>query len=172
MAYVCATCGKEHADWPPDLAFQRPDVVWRLPARERAARSSESDDLCVLEPGGDDARPRYFIRGVLLVPMSRRRTWGIGLWAEVSRRSFAFYRAHYHADGRALPRFPGRLSNGIDGLSSLGRRVQVQLGRGQDRPTFWCAEDARHALATLQRKGVSDAALHALLSGAAPGLLR
>ena len=141
-----------------------------MASKERAARSCESDDLCILAPGGRDKRERHFIRGVVLLPLDRK-SWGIGIWAEVSRRSFEYYRKHYDADGRKLPRFPGRLANDVGSLGTLGRRVEVQLAHPKRRPTFWFPSTAVHRVASLQAGGISHEQLHEVLRRDAPALL-
>jgi len=171
MGNVCATCGKEHRRWPPDLAFERPDVVWQMKSKERQARSRENDDLCILAPGGEDRKERHFIRGVILLPLNQRKSWGIGIWAEVSRSNFAYYRKHYYDDGRSFPRFPGRLANDVQCIGTLGRRIEVQLTYGKRRPTFWFPPQAKHLLASLQVSGISQELLHELLRREAPFLL-
>ncbi len=173
MSYVCATCGKTHEAWPPDLAFQRPDVVWALPKEERARRCKESDDLCTYRPGWLKPK-RHFVRGVLLLPLrDDTDAWGIGLWAEVSGREFDTYLEVFHEDARTRPRFLANLSNEVKSLPLLaGAPVEVQLNDSSKRPTFWFPADVTHPLAVMQRVGVSHAEIHALLEKAAPALLR
>ena len=172
MGYFCAKCGKSHEDWPPDLAFQRPDAIWALEKSERSRRCKESDDLCSLKMTWWGRR-RYFVRGVLLLPIAGADDqWGIGLWAEVPWREFDAYLEVFHEDARSRPRFGGLLSNDIKGLAALvGTPVEVQLNDSRSRPTFWFGGHVQHPLADMQRSGISNTDIHAILEKGAPSLL-
>ena len=75
--FVCATCGQSHDGLPTDLGFKLPDDVWAIPAPRREEVARFTDDLCQY---GD----RYFIRGLLLVPLPDMGSdFGWGVWAEV-----------------------------------------------------------------------------------------
>ena len=173
MSYACATCGNTHENWPPDLAFQRPDAVWALQKTERARRCNENDDLCELRVAWWGRR-RCFIRGVLLLPVIEvNDKWGIGIWAEVSGREFDSYVEAFDQDARARPRFPGLIANDVKGLTSavIGVKIEVQLNDASSRPNFWFPADVAHPLATMQRDGIKNADIHAILEKSAPSLL-
>ena len=153
---TCQTCGSEHSEWPSDIGFQRPDVVWKLEFADQNARVKANNDVCIL----DDSR--HFLRGVLYVPVhGTSQPWGIGIWVEVSKQDFDRYCDLFNADASKEPRFPGIVSNALRAFpEALSSMVEVQLGRAADRPSLFYDVSSETDLAQAQNAGLSDAELH------------
>jgi len=177
--FTCACCGQTHEGLPTDWAFQLPDVVWKIPARERETAARFDTDLCEY---GD----RYFIRGMLCVPFRRtndnfrkgswfrgllptffRKTadrFGWGAWAEVDVGVFKRYLELYDADGSAEPLHAGKLANDLPAYAnSLDAPIQIQFLDKTQRPTFTLLAEDCSDLAFEQRNGIDDARYHQVL---------
>jgi hypothetical protein len=153
MAFVCEICGKQHENWPPDFAFQRPDVIWKLSDQEREQRARESDDLCVLD------EQRYYVRLT-----SQDVDWGLGLWVEVSFEAFKRYHELYDVDGSNEPGFTGRIANHMMAFpDARGAEVDVQLRIASERPLLTFVDGARGTLALTHRNGLDAGALHEVI---------
>lgn len=150
MSYICQTCGKEHTGTPRDIGFRRPAEYFTLPGDERGSRCKITEDWCVI----DDRR--FFIRGVLLVPILEEPdhfAWGV--WAEVSQQDFETYYANYDRDGSSIPPFAGSLSGEPSSYAGLaGHGVRIRLGRQNDRPEFTLVP-SDHLLYREQQNGIS-----------------
>lgn len=160
MAFICATCGQEHDEWPPDWGTSRPDVIWNLPAGERQERAKEGDDFCMLDGS------RFFIRAVLPIPLrDRPGTWGLGLWVEVTEADCRRYYNLYEVDATGEPGFGGCIANALPCFpDALGLAVHVKLGTASQRPTLWCDDGAATAgLPAAQKLGMTDGELHQAL---------
>ena len=159
MRSICSHCGETHAEWPPDLGFQRPDEVWVLDEDAATSRVKANNDLCILD------ERRHFIRGILFVPVRNiDESWGIGLWVEVEKLHFDRYCDHYDEDGTSEPRFPGSIANALRAFpGALGATVEIQLGSSTERPSLWFCEGSSVDLAVAQLGGLDDAQLHAAL---------
>jgi hypothetical protein len=156
--FICSVCGKEHDGLPTDWGYTLPDDVWAIPEPERSQRARFDTDLCQL---GD----RYFIRGVLPVPLLESRgSFGWGAWAEVERPAFERYLELYDQDGSAEPSFAGALANALRPYpGSMGSPVSIQLLDATTRPVLRVPETHESLLATDQRTGIGDARHHQIL---------
>jgi hypothetical protein len=164
MTFSCSTCGQTHDEWPPDIALRRPDVVWAMPSEEHARRVQENDDLCSID------QERYFIRGVLFVPLTgRSNSWGIGVWAEVGNRDFTRYLDLYSVDASGQAPFRGTLANELKVIPGVfGSRLEIRFGSASERPVFQAA-DRFGILGKAQRRGFTDDQLHEVLAAVQSG---
>jgi hypothetical protein len=158
MHFLCACCGRVHEGPTQDWAFRLPDEVWSLPEAERPLRARFDTDLCRLGS-------RYFIRGLLAVPLNDRREqfrWGV--WAEASREVFERYLHFYDKDGTGEPSHPGVLANALAPYEgSLGAPLRIQFQDAKTRPAFRVAEGEGGALGRDQRSGVDDVRYFSIL---------
>jgi len=150
-----------------DIGFARPGDFLAVPHGERGRRCKFTDDVGII-----DGR-RYYIRGVLIVPV--HDTGGIfawGLWVRVSREDFERYQALWTVDGSNEPPFSGHLSvedkPGYEGLD--GHEVLVQLRTASERPAFRLAE-SDHRLSREQREGMTLHQVQEMLRELFPGQL-
>jgi hypothetical protein len=159
--FVCAQCGTLHEGLPTDRGFKLPDDVWAIPEEEREARAKWSTDLC-------DMDGRYFIRGVLYVPLTERNDeFGWGVWAEVERSVFIRYLEVFESDASNEPPELGFLANAIPGYDDAKNEcLSIRFGRSDQRPTFFAQPDSRSSLARDQRLGLDDEGYHAMLVAA------
>lgn len=158
-SFICETCGERHEGLPTDYGFRLPDEVHALSYLDRYSRSRHNSDLCALD------ERRYFLRGVLRVPMPEtREEFGWGVWVEVSAKDHDFYLQNFYEAVADAPRFPGTLANALPGYEqALGQRVEVQLGGADQRPWVYFPPTSVHALAIEQREGISRKRHHTIL---------
>lgn len=172
--FKCPHCGEMH-NGVPDLAFLRPDPLLTLSEHHRA-RCYETDDACAI-PSIDGSEPRFFLRGVLLVPITTTRTgrpvddrqrseFGFGPWAEVEQSD---YETLVEADdGVVIPPFLGMLATAIPSVpESFGAAIAIDPGDNTKRPLFRATEP-RSPIAQLQRGGVPYVRAMALVHGINP----
>lgn len=153
MDAICGCCGEAITNFPPDLAFQRPDDIWALSPADKEARATDSDDLCDLD------NQRFFVRGVLFIPLTDRdELWGLGIWAEVPEEDFLTYLANFE-DSEGLESFEGTVANHLAIFpGALGTRVRLHFGDNTKRPSLSAA--AESSLGQAQLMGMTDAELH------------
>ena len=148
-----------------ELTFKRPDPIVEIPASERADKCKESDDLCAIW-GPAECEHRYFIRGILPLPVRERASpYGLGVWVEVPKQSFDKVRDLWDsADQGNEPPFPGTLANMIPfQKATLGLGVNVHLTGPKTRPSFQVTDDS-HMLHWEQLHGISSHQAHAYTS--------
>ena len=112
---------------------------------------------------------RWFIRGVLLIPLvDRNDEFGWGVWAEVERPVFdRYYLKSLDADGSQEPMYSGVLANTIPGYEdAANERVSINFGQGEQRPTLVTGTDSFSSLALHQRTGLDERGHHAMLVAA------
>jgi hypothetical protein len=165
MAFKCQTCGEEHQGLPMDIGFARPGDFLAVPHAQRERRCRFTDDVGVIDG------QRYYIRGVLLVPVrdtGDNFAWGI--WVRVSQQDFERYQALWNVDGSGEPPFTGHLSvedkPGYEGLD--GHEASVQLRTASERPAFQLAA-SEHRMAREQREGITLHQVEAMLRELFPG---
>lgn len=168
MAFKCQRCGQEHEGLPMDIGFARPGDYLAVPRGQRERRCKFTDDIGII-----DGR-RYYIRGVLLVPVhdtGGHFAWG--LWVRVSQKDFERYRALWNVDGSNEPPFTGRLSvedkPGYEGLD--GHEVLVQFRSASERPAFRLTA-SEHRLSREQREGITLHQVEAILRELFPDQFR
>ena len=154
----CGCCGKDIGDIAFDKSYKMPDEIWSLSEQEREERAQTDSDLCRL----DD---RYFIRGVAYIPVQDSgKSYGWGIWVEVSQEKFFEYVKSYEEDNSSKPRFLGTIANEIPTYqNTVGMEAEVQLGNETQRPTFFFKE-TNHLLAQEQSKGISIEKVHSFSS--------
>ena len=148
MKVRCASCGEEHELDEGEIGYDLPDDFFALSAEERKRRGRANADLCEL----DDRR---FIRGVLPLPiLGEGRTFGWGVWAEVSPDAFnRYYEIYSDPEQGNEPSFQGQLANSLPGYSeTLGVPVSIQCQSATARPAFTVSSE--HLLQTEQRQGI------------------
>lgn len=154
----CAVCGEMHQMSDLEPAFSCPDAFFRLSPAERSTRGKASNDLCVIEPAGEEPR-RCFVRGVLNVKVEGRdKPFGFGLWVEVDSAAYDRIRELWDAEdqGSALP-FPATIANRIDGYpDTTGLRAQLKLTSPTTSPSIRFAVDAPHPFVRECRSGVTE----------------
>lgn len=148
---ICQECGIEHPIEDLELSFRRADVVAGLSAEELSSRVQENNDLCVLD--GD----RFFVRAVLpLAVIGREIPYNIGLWVEVSQRTFERVYELWDESGQAdEPAFPAHIANDIPSHpSTIGLAATISLTGPTTRPmvTLLAAE---HPFVREQRSGIT-----------------
>lgn len=163
--FVCGCCGQTFEDWPPDVSFVRPDVVWKMDPDQRKDRVWESSDLCALDDN------TFFIRGVLYLPLREHDDkWGIGLWAQVSQEDFERYMRLYNEDGVDEAPFEGSIANRMPAFGGLiGEKVQVRMGNAAQRPSFLAVPNegiSTSQIAMVQMNGLDDKDLHKIIDEA------
>jgi len=132
MKLRCSTCGEEHDLDSGEIGYDLPDDYFALSAEERTARGKANTDLCELDG-------RHFIRGVLPIPvLGENRSFGWGVWAEVSPDAFRrYYELYSNPDQGSERPFPGALANSLPGYpETLGLLLSVQMVSAEDRPTL------------------------------------
>src|SRR6476660_7562448 len=83
MGYICAACGRVHAERPTCWKFDLPAIIAGLSATEREQRVDLSSDQCILD--GE----HFFILGNLDVPIQdsgESLRWSV--WSTLSRKNF------------------------------------------------------------------------------------
>jgi hypothetical protein len=132
--------------------------VWSIPQPERDVLANYSQDFCQF---GD----RYFIRGILEIPLVERGdTFAWGVWAEVDRDSFDRYYELFDADASAEPPMKGTLANTLPGSEdAANEQFDIHFGSDNDRPHFALHPQSTSSLATDQRNGLDDRRYHKML---------
>ncbi len=146
----CRCCGETHDIEEMDFGFRRPDAWVDLTEPERPARSVFNDEAGIIDGN------RFFIRGVLYVPVAgRQNQFGWGVWGEVSEETYERCRELFRDENQhQAPRFPAQLANRLPGYpSTLGLPMAMQLVSPDLRPVFYL-ETNEHALDTDIRKGI------------------
>jgi hypothetical protein len=83
--FRCSVCGKDH-DELPDIAADKPDQWWSVPAKERGRRIKLTSDTCII----DDED--FFIRGVIEIPIhDYPQQFGFGVWVSQKPENFRKY---------------------------------------------------------------------------------
>ena len=158
-SFVCATCGQRHPDLPTDYGFRLPDDVHALSYVSRYFRSRSNADLCTLD------ERRYFIRGVVPLPMSESDgefCWGV--WVEVERPIHDLYAREFEADLSSHEPVAAQLANDVPGYGgTLGLEVELQFQGEGSRPWLTFPVTLSHALAHEQRNGISQRRHHDIL---------
>jgi len=157
-SFRCAICGEEHEGLPTDRGYALPDDVWAIPESERARHGYSSGDIC-------DIDGRCFLRGVLEIPlMDRDDHFGWGVWVEAERAVLERYAAIWSEDARTEPPRVGVLANVVPGFEdAANEQLTIHFGNASNRPTFTTSAESRSSLAVAQRRGLDDAAYHAML---------
>ncbi|HEY9763136.1 MAG TPA: DUF2199 domain-containing protein [Trichocoleus sp.] len=134
-----------------DLSYQRPADVFKIPANERHQRIRMNEDLCII----DDAE--FYVRGVLALPVHEiADSFRWGLWAQVDKESFDYYRAHWNIlSTDHLKTLSGLLSGGISAYPNSDQLlVAIHLQANNQRPRF-VVLDQKHPLGEAQQGGIS-----------------
>ena len=154
---VCSVCGERHPLEHIELVLHRPDVIAALSKGERSDRCKESDDLCAVWGQGDEAH-RYFVRGVLPLPVGGRDApYRIGAWVEIDEAAFQrIVELWKEPDQSQEPPFRAILANAIPmHESTLGLEVRLQLTGPTSRPDIFVL-DACHTIHREQTEGISE----------------
>jgi hypothetical protein len=158
-SFKCGTCGKVHIGLPMDMAYKNPGGYFEVPAKERAARIYNNDDVCVI----DDSK--FYIRGILPIPIvdsDDEFRWG--LWAKVEESDFKIYSEYW--DGNIpedLPPLNGHLSGEMkDYPESDMTPIKIYLQSDNQRPFFKVLSNDSQ-LGIDQRKGITMEKVHSFV---------
>jgi hypothetical protein len=145
-ACTCAQCGAALTGPLLDVAMTWPDCVFALSAEERAVRTWQSadhrPDFIVLDG------TRFFVRGLLPVPLEGGAEFRYGVWLEVGADEFRHIYVVWHDDAAyARLRFRARLANALRpwGEQTLSQVVEAAPREVTDRPSIVAVDDARLA---------------------------
>ena len=158
-SFRCEICGTEHAGLPMDFAYRRPEHFLNVPEAERAQRTTNSDDLCVIDG------KLHLLRGVLPIRvLGSDDEFRFGPWALVDRADFNRYvEAWRDGTEEAVAPFAGWLSGELLTYpGSNGLEVTVRLQGRAQRPAFQVRSE-EHPLGIDQRHGITMARLHELI---------
>lgn len=165
----CSTCGREHDVSKMEVAFQFPDRYWVLSLSERETKGSlaPGGDACVLFDDPDQPPIAGFVRALLPIPLRGESAhWNWGVWVELTLDDLEHVASRWDADDQEQdPPLRGKLANDITEFRpSLDLTGQLQLTGLTSRPTFRLDADSSHALAIVQRDGITrDQAIQWLL---------
>lgn len=158
---ICDCCGVDLGEIPTDFGFRRPVPFFMVPEAERAERVKANDDLCMIDG------KLFYVRGIMTVPIvdgEPGASFGWGLWAAVSERSFWRYRELWDVDGSAEPPFRGLMAVSPIGYpNALDAEVRVQLRAASERPAILPAA-YDHPLFVEQRDGISVKRWHQIVA--------
>lgn len=129
----CSCCDKMLPANQMELTFGLPDEIFALPELEREERTEGSSDLYVLDGN------RFFVRGLLPLPIEGQNDYCLGAWAEVSEEDFDKIEELWDVDIRAdEPRIKASLSNYMPYTLSSGQtELEIQLQNNNSRPFFY-----------------------------------
>lgn len=154
----CSCCGKEIGEIVFDSSFNMPDEIWKLSKLQRLLRAKIGSDLSRF---GE----RFFLRGVAYIPVKDTdRSYGWGIWVEVSKDDFDDYFESFEEDNSSKPKFAGIVANEIPYYeNTTGLKVEVQLGNETQRPEIYFS-DQSHLLTKEQTDGISLEKVHSFSS--------
>jgi hypothetical protein len=149
MKIRCSTCQEIHDLSDMQVGYERPDAWYAVSPDQREERWEMDADLAALD--GE----RFFIRGVVPIPVHGEDDFAWGVWAAVDQANYRRHEAHFDdPEGDLGPPFAGRIANQLPGYpQTLGLAVTIRPGAGTKRPSFH-VDDAAHPLAAEQRSGV------------------
>jgi hypothetical protein len=148
VRFRCSVCGQVH-DELPDIAAEKPDPWFGVPAAERERRIKFTSDTCII----DDED--FFIRGVIEIPIhDYPQQFGFGVWVSQKRENFRTYarRPNTSKIGPFFGWLCTRISYYPQDTTMLKTRAHFH-GRGR-RPTIEL-EPTDHPLAVDQREGIT-----------------
>lgn len=147
----CQQCGREHNDINTQIGFGKLDAYFEVPESEREKRVFVNSDVCDID------RERFFVRGVLQVPVHGHDHFGWGIWVEMKPSDFIRYLELYEDPDQANePPFHGQIATAIPAYreTTLGIPVVVQLTGPTARPLLFIQNGVDHLLAREQSSGV------------------
>jgi len=152
MKYTCATCGKQHNDWPA-LAFDSPHYYHILSDVQKKTIARLDSDFCVISHGGQTNR---FIRCKLIQKVNDScRDLEYGIWASLSEKSFNDYEANFKNKNHETSYF-GYFCNNIPGYeSTLNIPTSVGTRTGEKRPEVILDPDFEHQFVNDYYQGIS-----------------
>jgi hypothetical protein len=131
---------------PRDIRTELPDEVFELPDEQREARADIDGDFCRLD------EERYFVRGLIEMPIRNGGYFGYGVWIEVAEDD-CFRLIDFWHDGPTGESFSGRLANELDTYPG-SRGLRVSFETREQLPAVQIEDD--HLLASEQRAGISE----------------
>jgi hypothetical protein len=149
---LCSCCG----EWVPlselEYSFAYPDAFHALDEAARSAPGTRCDNnFCKIEES------RWFVRGVVPLPLEGGDVYRIGAWAELSADDWrTVWDSWDEAGSDLLPPLAGTLANQIPatyGASTLGLNLKVRL-HDETRPSFHFSETG-HPLESEQLQGIT-----------------
>ncbi|MCJ8319516.1 MAG: DUF2199 domain-containing protein [Colwellia sp.] len=116
-----------------ELTFGLPDEIFSLSKKDMEERAEGSTDLYILDDN------RFFVRGLLPLPIENQNDYCLGAWAEVSEKDFERIEDLWDTDvGADEPRIKAILSNSMPYTLSNGlTELEIQLQDSKSRPLFY-----------------------------------
>lgn len=116
-----------------ELTFGLPDDIFALSEQDKKERTKGSTDLYVLDGN------RFFVRGLLPLPIESQNDYCLGAWAEVSEEDFDRIEELWDVDVRANePSIKACISNSMPYTLSNGPiELEVHLQDSKSRPFFY-----------------------------------
>jgi hypothetical protein len=155
--FPCPRCHQQHDLEALEPSFMRPDAFLKIPLSERALRTIDSKDSCVIH-SPKSRENRFFLRVLApfrMIGLESPISWGI--WVEISEQ--AFVRAEELWDNphqSKEPPFRGNVANELPGYDdALKVSGQVTLTDPMNIPKFQAMEPSTHPFVLDQRFGVS-----------------
>lgn len=129
----CSCCDKMLPANQMELTFGLPDEIFSLSKKDMEERAEGSTDLYILDDN------RFFVRGLLPLPIENQNDYCLGAWAEVSEKDFERIEDLWDTDvGADEPRIKAILSNSMPYTLSNGlTELEIQLQDSKSRPLFY-----------------------------------
>jgi len=149
--FTCTVCGQPHDGPAYGFGVAAPLAYERLSWLERRG-SKLGEETCLVR--GD----RYFVRGLLEIPVKRRKTpfiWNV--WSTIEPAGFQTMLEHWISDARVSdPPYAGLLANDLATVypSTLNLKLGIRSRAVGQRPALEL-EPADHPLAIEQRDGIT-----------------
>ena len=156
MQVACPQCGQTHDLDAMELAYRHPDAYLALPPEARESAGNFGSDGGILCPPDAPETLRYFIRGVLELPVEgREQAFGIGLWAEIEGPDYKRVQDYCKGSDDGLG-ISGRLATALAGYEpgTSDLPVRVKLFDPAMRPIFTLSEPG-HVLWQEQQSGIT-----------------
>ena len=119
----CSCCDKMLPANQMELTFGLPDEIFALSEKEKEGRTEGSTDLYVLDEN------RFFVRGLIPLPVENQEDYCLGAWAEVSKKDFDRIEELWEVDIRTEePSIKATLANAFPYTISEGViELEIQL---------------------------------------------
>jgi len=129
----CSCCDKMLPANQMELTFGLPDEIFSLSKKDREERTEGCTDLYILDDN------RFFVRGLLPLPIKNQNDYCLGAWAEISEKDFERIEDLWDTDvGADEPRIKATLSNSMPYTLSNGlTELEIQLQDSKSRPLFY-----------------------------------
>lgn len=156
--FTCPECGEWHPGSPRDIGAKAPDTWLELPAWRRVG-SSKADTRCRIRGQRGD---RWFLRGVVWIPVGVDDHFRYGVWGEVAEDDFWKVNELWDEPELLELEVEGTLDTELpDHPGSRGLPVRFSWPDLESQPSIEILDDS-HSLARDQRHGIDDSRADAL----------